>query len=484
MLKQTKIVASISDLRCDVDFIRSLFESGMNVVRMNTAHGTPEGMDKLISNVREVSNRIAILIDTKGPEVRTTKIQDADQIDYHIGDKVRIIGNPDMLTTREQISVSYPKFVSDLSNGAYILIDDGELELQVIEKNADYLLCEVQNEASLGSRKSVNVPGVRINLPSLTQKDKDNIKYAIERDLDFIAHSFVRNKQDILDIREILDAYGSDIKVIAKIENQEGVDNIDEILTVADGVMVARGDLGIEVPQEKIPGIQRLLIKKCVLAKKPVIVATQMLHTMIKHPRPTRAEVTDIANAIYYRTDAIMLSGETAYGKYPVEAVQTMTKVAAQAEKDKLSDNDIRIPLDDPDVTSFLAKQAVKATCALPIKAIITDSFSGRTARNLAAFRGKYPILAICYKEKTTRHLALSYGVEAIFMPEKANGQAYYFAALRKLLDDGVLKPTDMVAYLSGGKQGTHTSFLEINVVADVLEAGMDYVLPNRRRYL
>lgn len=484
MLKQTKIVASISDLRCDVDFIRSLFESGMNVVRMNTAHGTPEGMDKLISNVREVSNRIAILIDTKGPEVRTTKILDTDQIDYHIGDKVRIIGNPDMLTTREQISVSYPKFVSDLSNGAYILIDDGELELQVIEKNADYLLCEVQNEASLGSRKSVNVPGVRINLPSLTQKDKDNIKYAIERDLDFIAHSFVRNKQDILDIREILDAYGSDIKVIAKIENQEGVDNIDEILTVADGVMVARGDLGIEVPQEKIPGIQRLLIKKCVLAKKPVIVATQMLHTMIKHPRPTRAEVTDIANAIYYRTDAIMLSGETAYGKYPVEAVQTMTKVAAQAEKDKLSDNDIRIPLDDPDVTSFLAKQAVKATCALPIKAIITDSFSGRTARNLAAFRGKYPILAICYKEKTTRHLALSYGVEAIFMPEKANGQAYYFAALRKLLDDGVLKPTDMVAYLSGGKQGTHTSFLEINVVADVLEAGMDYVLPNRRRYL
>lgn len=484
MLKQTKIVASISDLRCDVDFIRSLFESGMNVVRMNTAHGTPEGMDKLISNVREVSNRIAILIDTKGPEVRTTKIQDADQIDYHIGDKVRIIGNPDVLTTREQISVSYPKFVSDLSNGAYILIDDGELELQVIEKNADYLLCEVQNEASLGSRKSVNVPGVRINLPSLTQKDKDNIKYAIERDLDFIAHSFVRNKQDILDIREILDAYGSDIKVIAKIENQEGVDNIDEILTVADGVMVARGDLGIEVPQEKIPGIQRLLIKKCVLAKKPVIVATQMLHTMIKHPRPTRAEVTDIANAIYYRTDAIMLSGETAYGKYPVEAVQTMTKVAAQAEKDKLSDNDIRIPLDDPDVTSFLAKQAVEATSSLPIKAIITDSFSGRTARHLAAFRGKYPIIAICYKEKTTRHLALSYGVEAIFMPEKANGQAYYFAALRKLLDDGVLKPTDMVAYLSGGKQGTHTSFLEINVVADVLEAGMDYVLPNRRRYL
>jgi len=217
-----------------------------------------------------------------------------------------------------------------------------------------------------------------------------------------------------------------------------------------------------------------------------VIVATQMLHTMINNPRPTRAEVTDIANAIYYRTDALMLSGETAYGKYPVEAVKTMTKVAAQAEKDKLSENDIRIPLDESsnDVTAFLAKQAVKATSKLKIRAIITDSFSGRTARNIAAFRGKYPVLAICYKEKTMRHLALSYGVEAIYMPEKANGQAYYFAALRKLLDDGVLCESDMVAYLSSGKQGTQTSFLEINVVGDVLKYAMDYVLPNRNRYL
>ncbi len=488
MLKQTKIVASISDLRCEVDFIRSLFEAGMNVVRMNTAHGTREGMDKLIHNVREVSNRIAILIDTKGPEVRTTRIaglEDSEQLQFHIGDIVKVVGNPDIETTREQIAVSYKNFVEDLKVGSYILIDDGELELFVREKHTDHLVCEVQNEASMGHRKSVNVPGVRINLPSLTDKDKANIKYAIERDIDFIAHSFVRTKQDVLDIKEILDAYGSDIKIIAKIENQEGVDNIDEILEVADGVMVARGDLGIEVPQERIPGIQRILIKKCVLAKKPVIVATQMLHTMIKNPRPTRAEVTDIANAIYYRTDAIMLSGETAYGKYPVEAVQTMAKVAKQAEIDKLPDNDIKIPLtENTDVTAFLAKQAVKATNVMPIKAIITDSFSGTTARNLAAFRGKYPVLAICYKEKTMRHLALSYGVEAIYMPEKAKRQAYYFAALQKLMDDGVLKGTDMVAYLSSGKKGTKTSFLEINTVGDVLKAGLDYVLPNRNRYL
>ena len=332
MLKQTKIVASISDQRCEVEFIRDLFKAGMNVVRMNTAHASREGFEKLITNVREVSNRIAILMDTKGPEVRTTAIAGGEPIPYQIGDKVKIVGNPAQETTRECIAVSYPGFVHDLQVDGDILIDDGDLELRVIEKTDEYLLCEVQNEATLGNRKSVNVPGVRINLPSLTEKDRNNILYAIEKDIDFIAHSFVRNKQDVLDIRQILDAYGSDIKIIAKIENQEGVDNIDEILEVADGVMVARGDLGIEVPQERIPGIQRLLIKKCILAKKPVIVATQMLHTMINNPRPTRAEVTDIANAIYYRTDALMLSGETAYGKYPVEAVKTMAKIA---DKDK-----------------------------------------------------------------------------------------------------------------------------------------------------
>ncbi|MBR8708477.1 Pyruvate kinase [Bacteroides pyogenes] len=484
LLKQTKIVASISDRRCDVDFIKGLFEAGMNVVRMNTAHASREGFETLIANVRQVSNRIAILMDTKGPEVRTTAC--AEPIAYNIGEKVKIVGRPELETTRECISVSYPNFVNDLNVGGIILIDDGDLELEVIDKSIDHLLCEVKNEATLGSRKSVNVPGVRINLPSLTEKDRNNILYAIEKDIDFIAHSFVRNRRDVLDIREILDAHNSDIRIIAKIENQEGVDNIDEILEVADGVMVARGDLGIEVPQERIPGIQRLLIRKCILAKKPVIVATQMLHTMINNPRPTRAEVTDIANAIYYRTDALMLSGETAYGKYPLEAVKTMTKVAAQAEKDKMQENDIRIPLPEhgDDVTAFLAKQAVKATSKLKIRAIITDSFSGRTARNLAAFRGKFPVLAICYKEKTMRHLALSYGVEAIYMPELANGQEYYFAALRRLLKDGRLKPTDMVGYLSSGKAGTQTSFLEINVVEDALKHAEGTVLPNKNRYL
>ncbi len=485
LLKQTKIVASISDLRCDVDFIKALFEAGMNVVRMNTAHANREGFENLIRNVRQVSNRIGILMDTKGPEVRTTNNAEGS-IDYKIGEKVRIVGNPEQDTTRECICVSYPNFVHDLSVGAHVLIDDGDLDLVVTDKDENALYCEVCNDATLGNRKSVNVPGVRINLPSLTEKDRNNILYAIEKEIDFIAHSFVRNKQDVLDIRAILDEHHSDIKIIAKIENQEGVDNIDEILEVADGVMVARGDLGIEVPQERIPGIQRKLIKKCILARKPVIVATQMLHTMINNPRPTRAEVTDIANAIYYRTDALMLSGETAYGKYPVEAVSTMAKIAAQAEKDKMEENDIPIPLtpENTNVTSFLAKQAVRATTLMPIRAIITDSFSGLTARNLAAFRGKYPVLAICYKEKTMRHLSLSYGVEAMYMPEKANGQEYYITALHKLINDGTISKNDMVAYLSGGKAGTKTSFLEINQVDDVLKNENEYVLPNRNRYL
>src|SRR5574344_235735 len=423
-MKQTKIVASISDRRCDTGFIRELFDAGMNVVRMNTAHASADGIRTIISNTRAVSRHIGILIDTKGPEVRSTG--NDEPIQYRIGEKVRIYGNPDKDTTHDEVNLSYPNIAEDVNVGDDILFDDGELDMKVVGKEGNCLIVEVQNDGKLGSHKSVNVPGAHIDLPALTEKDKKNILLAIEQDIDFIAHSFVRNREDVLAVQRILDEHHSDIKIISKIENQEGVDNIDEIIEASYGIMIARGDLGIEVPIERIPGIQRQIIRKCVQAKKPVIVATQMLHTMINNPRPTRAEVTDIANAIYYRTDALMLSGETAYGKYPVEAVKTMAKITAQAEKDKLSENDIHIPLDDSsnDVTAFLAKQAVKSTSKLNIRAIITDSFSGRTARNIAAFRGKYPVLAICYKEKTMRHLALSYGVDAIYMPEAANGRS------------------------------------------------------------
>lgn len=479
MLKHTKIVATVSDQRCELEFIDALFKAGMNVVRLNSAHMDEDGFNRVVSNTRAVSKRIGILMDTKGPEVRTTKAE--EPVAFRTGDLVQIKGDPDCLTTRECICVSYKNFVNDMSVGGDILIDDGEIELKVVEKYPDYLVCEVQNDAVLGSRKSVNVPGVRINLPSLTERDRKNILYCIEHDLDFIAHSFVRNKQDVLDIQRILDEHNSPIKIIAKIENQEGVDNIDEILEAAYGVMIARGDLGIEVPQEKIPGIQRKLIRKCVEAKKPVIVATQMLHSMITNPRPTRAEVTDVANAIYYRTDAIMLSGETAYGKYPVEAVSTMTKIAAEAERTKLSANDIRVPIggDDIDVTSVLAKQAVKASVKLHVKAIITDSYTGKTARYLAAFRGTSTVFAMCYKERVTRELALSYGVWAVYQEEKKSPRAYYMQALQQLLQSGKITRDDMVAYLSGSfGDGGGTTFLEINNVGKVLTSGAGYCLP------
>ncbi len=478
--KKTKIVASVSDMRCDVDFIKQLRKAGMNVVRMNTAHATQEGLKVLIDNVRTVSNRIAILIDTKGPEVRTTKIEEG-KFEVSTGDIIRIVGKPEQMTTKECIAVSYPLFVTDVPVGKEILIDDGETALEVLSKEEDALVCKVLNDGEIGSRKSVNVPSVRINLPALTEKDKRNIQFAVEQDIDFVAHSFVRNASDVEAVRSLLGDSG--IQIIAKIENQEGVDNIDEIIEAADGIMVARGDLAIEVPYNKIPGIQRMMIRKCVHAKKPIIVATQMLHTMIKNPRPTRAEVADIANAIYSRTDAVMLSGETAYGDYPVEAVKTMAEVAMQAEQDKVAENDIRIPLtDNADVTEFLAKQAVKSTYKLGNRAIITDSFSGRTARNIAAFRGNCPVLAICYKEKTMRHLALSYGVDAIYMPELADGQQYYFAGLRRLVESGELTNEDMVTYVSSGRVGQKPSFLEINQVGDVLEHADNMVLPNKGR--
>lgn len=479
MLKHTKIVATISDKRCDVEFIDALYKAGMNVVRLNTAHLAEEGLAKIVNNVRAVSDRIGILVDTKGPEVRTTVAE--EPISFQTGDIVKIVGEPDEVTTHDRICVSYRNFVLDLSVGDDVLIDDGDLEFRVKEKHPDYLICEAQNDATLGSRKSVNVPGVRINLPSLTEKDRKNIIWAINNDLDFIAHSFVRNKQDVLDIQRILDEYNSPIKIIAKIENQEGVDNIDEILEAAYGIMIARGDLGIEIPAERIPGIQRVLIRKCVEVKKPVIVATQMLHSMINNPRPTRAEVTDIANAIYYRTDALMLSGETAYGKYPVEAVQTMTKVAREAEKTKLAANDIRVPIEgnDLDVTSFLAKQAVKSSSKLHVRAIITDSHTGRTARYLAAFRGTSTVYAICYNHRVTRMLSLSYGVWAVYQPWNDSRRGYFFDALNELIKSGRITRDDMVAYLSGSfGEGGGTTFLEINNVGKVLDLSDKYALP------
>ena len=475
-MKQTKIVCSISDLRCDENFLRKLFFAGMNVVRMNTAHASADGIKKIIRNVRAVSPHLGLLIDTKGPEVRTTGL--AAPIEYKAGEEVCIYGCPDRDTTHDVINVSYPHFVRDVQVGDHVLFDDGAIDMLVTAKD-EALHVTVQNDSVLGAHKSVNVPGEHIDLPALTERDKANILLAIEEDIDFIAHSFVRNAADVKAVQDILDAHGSDIKIISKIENQEGVDNIDEIIDASYGIMIARGDLGIEVPIERIPGIQRQIIHKCVVKKKPVIVATQMLHTMINNPRPTRAEVTDIANAIYYRTDALMLSGETASGKYPLEAVQTMAAIAEQAERDKMREHDLDPMIDTTDQREFLAHAAVEATRQLGVKGILTDSETGQTARALASFRGPTPVIAICYKEKTMRLLNLSYGVIPIYQKNHVSAQYTFTAAIRMMRQKGFLELNDKIAYLSGSfGDGGGTSFLEINKVSTIYDSKYRFHLP------
>ena len=463
--KRTKIVATISDRNCEPEFLKRLFEEGMDVVRINSAHAPIEAALRIIKNVRKVSSRIAILVDTKGPEIRTTFCE--GPIALKRGDKINIIGDPGKKTTSEAIYVSYPLFSTDVPQDSLILIDDGEIELKAIRKNGNTLECSIENDGILGSKKSVNVPGSRINLPSLTEKDRTFIKMAAENEVDFIAHSFVRSRQDVLDVQSEIDKNNSQIKIIAKIENQEGVDNIDDILDHVYGVMVARGDLAIEVPYERIPSIQKMLINKCIINRKPVIVATQMLHSMISNPRPTRAEVSDIANAIYSQTDAVMLSGETANGKYPVESVRTMTKVALEVEKNKEKFLDIPYINSTGEISAYLAKVAVKTAFRIGARGIIADTAMGRTIRDMAAYRGINLILAQCYSERTMRELALSYGIYAGYQEGKKSVDDFIHNALKNLLGTHNLKGDDIVVVLAGNfAKGAGFSFIEVGSVS------------------
>lgn len=482
-MKKTKIVATISDLRCSVEFLRPLVEAGVNVVRMNTAHMTPEGITEVINNTRTVSKDVAVLLDTKGPEVRTTVLSGNSEykaqhgkdlkIEFKPGDKVTFMANPEAESNNDTINVNYVNFVKDVPVGARILLDDGALEFIVEAKENEKLLTTCQNSGKLGSRKSVNVPGVRIDLPSLTEKDRRNILHIIPQNIEFIAHSFVRNKKDIQEIQEILDEHKSNIKIIAKIENQEGVDNIDEIIEACGGIMIARGDLAIEVPAEKVPNIQRMIIKKCIAAKKPVIVATQMLHTMIENPLPTRAEVSDIANAVYYRTDAVMLSGETANGDYPLEAVQTMVRVINEAESSLENEYDDETPYSKEvsTTTAYLAKAAVKSVDTINSAAIITDSYTGRTARYLSSFRSKVPVCAVCYDETVSRQLALSYGVNAHFENSGVDEKARLVTGINHFISTGVITKDTQAAYMSGTIGVTGAAHcLEIETVDTLIE--------------
>ncbi|MDE6444630.1 MAG: pyruvate kinase [Muribaculaceae bacterium] len=468
MNKFTKIVATISDKRCDTEFIRSLYEAGLNVVRMNSAHLNYEGFEMIVSNTRAASESLAVMMDTKGPEIRTTATVEGEVISFTTGQRVKVAGNPDGLTSGEEICLSYPKIAEVLKVGNRILIDDGEVAFRVVEVNGDALIAEAENDGELGSRKSVNLPGVSVDLPAVTERDRVNIGYAARLGVDFIAHSFVRSASDVKEVEEILKSHGANTKIISKIENQEGIDNFDEILEASYGIMVARGDLGIEVPAERIPGIQAMMINKCIAAHKPVIVATQMLHSMIEHPRPTRAEVSDVANAVYQRADAMMLSGETAYGKYPVEAVRVMTRVAKEVEASLRKVMDVP-PLRDSAIRSFLSHEAVVSENILGTKAILTDAYKGMSARYIASFRGNIPTFAICHNPSVLRWLALSYGVTAYASAQQGlHADRHSVEAVRRIVADGHLKYDDRFAYLTGTRRGPRA--LEILTPVEIFE--------------
>ena len=464
-MKRTKIVATISDKRCEIGFLRELYEAGMNVVRLNTAHQTLDEAMKVVRNVRAVSDQIALLIDTKGPEVRTCDIVvpvrvEKGEIIFMTGDRT--------LVAEKLIHVSYEHFVRDVQIGDKILVDDGDVELIVRDKKENCLELEASNPGEIKDKKSINVPGVNMHLESLSDKDRKFIQFAMDNKLDFIAHSFVRNKQDVMEIQQILDEQHSNIKIIAKIENQEGVNHIDEILDHVYGVMVARGDLAIEIDAEKIPLIQRYIVNKCIESKKPVIIATQMLHTMIDHPRPTRAEASDIANAVFSGTDAIMLSGESAYGDYPLEAVKVMSRVAEANESILPPDANRNLVRINNEITAALARVAVRMTTMLPIKAIVVDTNSGRTARYLSAFRGGLPVYARCYDEHVMRELALSFGVRPYFSVKPHSRDEFMRDIPQVLLQNGY-QPEDQILVIGGSFGHVRgASFLEVCKISDI----------------
>ena len=422
--KKTKIICTISDAKCDVDFIKMLYESGMNVARINSAHASIEGAQRIVDNVRTVSDKIALLVDTKGPEVRLTAMESAVGFVVNAGDWIEIHDGPQNFCTSKVLYTTCKDFVSDVPVGSHVLIDDGSIDLFVTGKEDGKLLCEVQNSGVIKGKKSVNVPNVHISLPALSEKDKKFVNWAIDADLDFIAHSFVRTKNDLIEIQEILDARNSHLKIIAKIENQQGVDNIEEILSHCYGVMVARGDLGVEIPAER--------------------------HSMIENPRPTRAEVTDVANAIFQSTDAIMLSGETANGKYPVEAVKTMSRIAKEIEKSIDISLDMHLEKVHRPIAAVLARSLVASTKELPVKAIIFDTWTGRTGRYLAESRPKVPIYAMCYNDSTMRELNLIYDIYAYKFSIQESKEAMVMNSIKILEEDGRLQKGDLVGFIGG----------------------------------
>lgn len=479
-MRKTKIVCTIGPSSESLENTKKLIQAGMNVARLNFSHGDFEEHGNRIKNIRlanaELGTSVAVLLDTKGPEIRLGKLKE-EPIELIQGDAITLT-TEEILGDRDRIPVTYDNLPNDLTVGSTVLIDDGLIGLTVERIEGTEIHCRVVNSGPIKGKKGVNVPGVKISLPGITEKDANDIIFGIEQGIDFIAASFVRKASDVLEIRELLERHnGGHIQIISKIENQEGVDNLDEIIEVSDGLMVARGDLGVEIPAEEVPLVQKMMIKKCNYAGKPVITATQMLDSMQRNPRPTRAEASDVANAIFDGTDAIMLSGETAAGKYPVESVQTMARIAERAES-ALEYREMFVKqanAQQTTVTEAISQAVANSALDLRAKAIITSTKSGYTARMVSKYRPKSPIIAVTTDEKVSRYLALTWGVLPIIGGEAETTDEMFDIAIEKAMSTGMLSLGDTVVITAGvpvGLAGT-TNLIKIHHIGELLAKGL-----------
>jgi pyruvate kinase len=477
-MRRTKIVCTLGPASSSIPVLKQLLGAGMNVARLNFSHGTHEEHAVTIAAARhaaqEQQQNLALLLDTKGPEIRIGTFLDG---------KVTLTeGHHFTLTTAKVegnerlVSVNYPGIVHDVSVGTKILLDDGLIALEALDITDSEVRCRVVTGGELSNRKGVNIPGAILNIPAISDKDYEDILFAVKNDLDFIAASFVRKADDVLAIRAILEANRSGIQIIAKIENQEGVDNIEKILAAADGIMVARGDLGVEIPAEDVPLVQKMIITKCNAAGKPVITATQMLDSMIRNPRPTRAEASDVANAIFDGTDAVMLSGETAVGKYPLDAVQTMAKIAERAET-ALHYARILESFEPPaerSVTDAISYATCAAAQELGAAAVITATQSGFTARNVSKYKPKARIVAVTPREPVARRLALTWGVFPVLCRPTTTTDEMFSAAIEATLNSGYIENGDLVVITAGvpvGLSGT-TNLMRVHTVGEIILRG------------
>lgn len=471
-MRKTKIVCTIGPSSESLENIKKLIMAGMNVSRLNFSHGDFEEHGNRITTIRKASEElgksVAILLDTKGPEIRTGVLKE-DSLEL-VQDEFITLTTEEIKGDKDRISITYENLPNDVEVGSTILIDDGLIGLTVVDIQGTEIKCRIVNGGTIKSKKGVNVPGVAISLPGITEKDANDIKFGIEQGIDFIAASFVRKASDVLEIRQLLEKHNaSHIQIISKIENQQGVDNLDEILEVSDGLMVARGDLGVEIPAEDVPLAQKMMIEKCNIAGKPVITATQMLDSMQRNPRPTRAEASDVANAIFDGTDAIMLSGETAAGKYPIESVLTMSRIAEKAES-ALEYHEIfmkQANAQQTTVTEAISQAVANSALELNAKAIVTSTETGYTARMISKYRPKSPIIAVTTEDQTLRRLALTWGVTPVKGNFASSTDEMFDYAMKGGLESGLVKEGDLVVITAGvplGRSGS-TNLIKIGQI-------------------